>query len=326
MPYGPLWYLTGLEMTEFGVGSAAFRLPCTGWLQGPAGVVPGGVLALAAYGPLAAAIHTALGPGRVPATSDLMLDVVRPPDPGSEGIVVRSRLVHEGGAQGLSEATIEDTDGHLLGRATARCVIVDVPGPLPDPPHGALAWPEYPGPHPFERPAEGEVLPQDLWDRTSGIDILRGWQHGSLPRSPLASLLGAELRDVEDGAVTYAMPASRWFCGMQGALYGGCLALFADHAVHGAVQSVLPGGHAWATLDLTVRFLRPLVPGTDPLIARARVVHRGRRLAVVAVEIAQSGVRPAMLADASLMLLPHRRWADLAQLTDEPHDFQARRG
>ena len=30
LPYGPLWYLTGLQMTECGLGTATFRLPCTG--------------------------------------------------------------------------------------------------------------------------------------------------------------------------------------------------------------------------------------------------------------------------------------------------------
>jgi hypothetical protein len=50
LPYGRLWYLTGLDMVEFGVGTATYRLPCTGWLRSPSRMIPGDVLALAADG------------------------------------------------------------------------------------------------------------------------------------------------------------------------------------------------------------------------------------------------------------------------------------
>lgn len=321
VPYGPLWYLTGLEMTEYGVGTATFRLPVTGWLQSPAGVVPGGVLAFAADGSLASAIATALGPRRFPTTADLMFNFVRPPARDSESIIVRSQLVHEGTAQALSEATIEDSQGHLLGRAATRCVITDVPGDLPAPPAFPVPWPEYDGPHPFQKPPEGEILPQQVWDTVDGIDLLRGWGDGTVPRSPLSNLIGAELRHVEPGVVSCAMPASEWFCGMQGALYGGGLALLADYAIHGAVQSLLPAGYAWATLDLTVRFVRHLSPRGEPLTATARVVHRGRRVAVVTAQVSQAGQEVAVLADAAVMLLPGRPWGDVARLTDEPHEL-----
>ena len=321
LPSGPLWYLTGLEVTEYDVGTATFRLPCTGWLQSPAGLVPGGVLAFAADAPLAAAIGTALGPRRFPTTSDLALDFIRPPDPASEAILVRSQLVHEGAAQALAEATIEDSRGHLLARAATRCVINDVPGSLPDPPSLPVAAPTYDGPHPFQRPPEGKLLGQEVWDELAGIEILRGWADGTMPRSPLSNLLGAELEHAEEGAIVCSMPASAWFCGPGATLYGGALALLADYAVLGAVQSTQPPGRAWATLDLNVRYLRPLSPEGDRLQAKARVVHGGHRLAIVTVEITQSDNRPAVLADASVILLPHLRWADLVRLTDEPHEL-----
>lgn len=323
LPWGPLWYLTGLEMTEYGVGTATFRLPCTGWLHSPAGPIPGGVLAFAADGALAAAIGTALGPRRFPTTSNLALNFVRPPAPEAEAILVRSQLMHEGATQALSEATVEDSDGHLLARASTRCVIIDVPGPLPDPPEKAVPVPDYEGAHPFQRQPDGEVLGQDVWDTVAGIDILRGWAAGAMPRSPLSNLIGAQLEQVGDGTVVCSMPASGWFCGMGGTLYGGALALLADYAVLGAVQSLQAPGCAWATLDLNVRYLRPLSPGNERLRARARVVHRGHRLAVVNVEISKSDNRPAVFADASVILLPGVRWRDLAPLTDEPHELAA---
>ena len=76
--------------------------------------------------------------------------------------------------------------------------------------------------------------------------------------------------------------------------------MLADYAMHGAVQCV---AHA--------------VPAGS---ARARVVHRGRRIAVAGAEISTADGRLAVLADASVMLLPHRSWDEIVALTDESHD------
>lgn len=142
-----------------------------------------------------------------------------------------------------------------------------------------------------------------------------------MPRSPLSNLLGAQVEQVGEGMVVCSIPASGWFCGMGGAVYGGALALLADYAVLGAVQSLQPPGRAWATLDLNVRYLRPLSPGGGRLYARARLVHHGHRRAVTSVEITDSDPRPAVLADASVILLPGLRWSDLDRLTDETHEL-----
>lgn len=324
LPAGPLWYLTGLQMTAYGVGTATFRMPCTDWLRSPAGPIPGGVLAFASDAALAASIGTALGPRRVPTTSQLTLDFVRPPSAAAEAIVVESRLVHEGATQALAEATVTDSAGHLLARASSRCVLVEVEGALPDPPTVVVAAPHYTGPHPFQRPADGQVLEQEVWDTVPGVELLHGWAAGTVPRSPLSNLIGARVEEVAEGEVVCSIPASPWFCSTSGALYGGALALLADYAILGAVQSLQPPGCAWASLDLNVRYLRPLAPDGGRLRGRARVVHRGRRLAVATAEIASDDGHPAVLADASVLLLPGIRWSALERLTDQPHELAAR--
>jgi uncharacterized protein (TIGR00369 family) len=263
-------------------------------------------------------------------TSDLAFNFIRPADPDCGAILVHADLITKGSAQGLSEATIEDSDGHLLAHATTRCVVIDVPGPLPDPPECPIAWPEYPGTHPYQRPPDGTVLSQELWHTQDGITMLRGWQAGTLARSPLSHLLGGQVEHVEEGAIRCTFPVSRWLCGMGGTFYGDAVGLMADYAMHGAVQSMLPAGTTWATLDLKIRFLHPMTPDTRPLTARARVVHKGRHIAVTAAEISTGDHKLAALADASIMLLPHRSWAELAALTDEIHEvatlYQDQRG
>lgn len=319
VPAGPLTHLTGLKMTDFGLGSATFRLPCTGWLRSPAGLITGGVLALAVDGALATAIHTAVGPRRVPTTSDLMLNFVSPPDSRADAILVRAELVHLGAAQALSQAVIQDSDGRLLGTASTRCLLLDIPGDLPGLPPLPIPPPVYDGPDPFQRPCEGAPLSQATWNSQDGLQLLHGWRDGSLSRSPLSNLLGAQVESAQAGQVVCSMPASAWFCSLQGALYGGALALFADYAMLGAVQSTQPAGSAWATLDLNVRFVRQLRADGSPIRAHAHVRHQGRRMAVTSCTLSQGDQEPAVLADSSVLLLPNRPWSDVAALTDEPH-------
>lgn len=255
LPYGPLRYLTGLDLVEFGVGSAAFRLPVTGWLKSPAGLITGGALAFVADGALASAILSTLPARKVLATADLTLNFIRPPAAGADAIIARSRVIEVGRSQALSEAAVEDTRGHLLAHATSRCMVTEVPGELPDPPDASMSWPELGHPFPFERPPEGRVIPDEIWNDASGIDVQRAWHEGRLARTPLSNLLKTELQSVGDGSVVLAMPASPWFSNTGGAFYGGSVALFADYAIHGAIHTTTQSATSWATLDLRVRIL-----------------------------------------------------------------------
>jgi len=317
LPVGPLWYLTGLHLIESDIGRVTWQLPLTPWIHSPAGVVPGGALAFAADGALANAIQTALGPRRIVATAELALDFVRPPDPAAQAITVTARLIHLGHRQGLSEATVSDTAGHLLAHATTRCMIIDIPGDLPPPPPVPVPRPRYDGPHPFQRTPVGEPLPPQLWHEMTGVQMLHGWKAGRLQRSPLSNLIGTEVRDVAEGFVECEIPASPWFVNAGGTLYGGLQALFADYTINGAVQSVMPPGTSWATLDLKMRFIRPVPADGLPLRARARILHRGRQLAVASAELVTAEGKPVALADAGVLLFPGRSWSESVAVIDQ---------
>ncbi|HEX6206806.1 MAG TPA: PaaI family thioesterase [Actinomycetota bacterium] len=123
--------MTGIDLVEFGIGTATFRLPASGWLHSPAGLITGGAMAFVADGALGTAILSTLPPQRILATSDLALNFLRPPADGSTATIARGRVIQVGRSQALSEAAVEDDTGRFLAHATSRCVISEVPGPLP---------------------------------------------------------------------------------------------------------------------------------------------------------------------------------------------------
>lgn len=319
IPFGPVWYVSGAEVVESGPGMSTWRVPITPWLQSASGTLTGGVLALAADGPLGSALYSTFPPGTWLTTSEMSFHFVRPPEPDGRAIITRARLIQAGRSQGLSEATIEDADGHLLAHSTARNIITTLPVPVADdPPDGPIPWPEYEGPHPFQRPAEGEVVPQEVWDRMSGLEMNTAWQKGELPPSPIAILMGSKHFEFTEGAWSMIVPASPWWTTAAGTFFGGALAMFVDLAMNGAVHTVLPAATSWATLDLKVNLLRPVPPDGSDLRVSGTVVRKGRSIVVTSGEIANADGKTIALANSSTMLLPGRPWRKVATLDEAP--------
>ena len=310
VPGPPIHHLSGIQPTDGGPGFAVFSMPASPWWQTPGGPFSAGTMAWLADAPLGAAISTALPPGKVLTTSELTMSYLRPASVESERLVARGRLIQAGRSLGLSEVTIEDAHGRMLGHGTTRCFLFQPVTPVPDPPSEltTLPPPEFETPDPYLRPVAGEVLPQDVWDRLSGIDIMRGLISGELPRPPVAYFTGLRWTEVDEGSATLAIPMTRWFDSPALRIYGGAIAWIADVCLSGAVQTVVPARTAFSPLDLKVHFVRPVSADGRDLRAIGRVVHRGRTLAVATAELVNADGKVVALATGSTLILPDRPW------------------
>jgi uncharacterized protein (TIGR00369 family) len=219
-------------------------------------------------------------------------------------------VIHSGKRQGLSEARVEDANGTLLAHATSRCVVQ----PLPfEPPEAPSSWPDVEVPafdtaDPHQRPTEGSTIPQEVWERTSGLELVQRWAKGERAPAPVCMLLGIAFADVEEGSVTVSMPASAWFCTGFGTFYGGAVSAFADAAITTAVMTTLPEATTFGTLDLKVNFLRPVTPDDRDLIAQATVEQRGRTIAVTTCRIDDADGKRIAMASGSAMISSGRPW------------------
>ncbi|MEA2647354.1 MAG: hypothetical protein QOE92_2437 [Chloroflexota bacterium] len=308
----PIHYLTGLTFEGVEPGTARFTMPATRWLLSPQGVVSGATLALLADGPLGSAVQTGLPAARPFTTSEISMTYLRPAAADGRDLVGEGRLIHAGRSIALAEATITDSDGNVVALTSTRCVVlpkVELPPGLDE---AARALPEltepgWPSAHPFQREAEGGVIPQEDFDRLSGLEIMRGCASGELPTPPISRLLGHWPEEVEEGRVSWSMPASEWMCSpVQGRLYGGVIAYFAGNAIDGAFATLTPAGAAIAPLDLKVYFLRPVAPDGRLLTALGEVQHRGRTMMVGRGEVRDEDGKVVALATASAMILPGR--------------------
>ncbi|HEY1419827.1 MAG TPA: PaaI family thioesterase [Candidatus Dormibacteraeota bacterium] len=305
----PIHHLTGLRPVEAGFGSSTFAMPVTPWLQTPVpGLITGGVIAFLADGPLGTAILTVLPPLGYMTTSDLSMSFLQPATMDSGTLVGRARLIHGGRSVGLSEVNVEDGLGRQLAHGTSRGFLLTAPGAGPAPEPSPL--PIHSTPDPYLRPVQGGPVPQEVWDRTSGLEIMRMCVSNSSPMAPIRILTGLRPIEALEGRCTFVLPASPWLASPQPIIYGGAIALLADAALSGAVLTVSPAGGSFAPLDLKVNFLRPVLPDGGLMTAVATLAHRGRTMAVATAELYNEAGKRIALASSSAMLLPGRPWSE----------------
>ena len=83
---------------------------------------------------------------------------------------------------------------------------------------------------PLRRPVEGDVLPQEVFERP-GLDILRDLIAGDLPRPPIHHLTGLRLVGAEEGETVVELPCSKWLSTSAGTVQGGFTAMLAESAM-----------------------------------------------------------------------------------------------
>ena len=322
LPDAPISRLTGLRLSEVGHGIASAAMPASLWWQTGAGVFFSGTVAFVADLPLGCAVLTTAPPGVGVASSELSVSFLRSATIRSHTLIGRARLIHGTRSLGLAEATIEDGRGRLLGHATSRCVLFPVD---PEVASARQAGDERAStlPDPYLADIEGEVYGQEYWDATPGIEAVRGTIDGTfLP--PAFRLMGMRGLEVSDGEASMAMATSPWLSNPRGVTYGGAIAWFADATMSLTTLTTVPAGTAFGPLDLKIHFLRPVMPGQGELTARAKVVHRGRTIAVTHCEIFDPREKLAAQATASQLILPGRPWDRPVHVADEFTDDAGR--
>jgi uncharacterized protein (TIGR00369 family) len=314
LPDPPITKLTGLRLSEVGLGMASAWMPASGWWQSAAGVFLAGTTAFVADMALGSAVLTSAPPGMGMTTSELSVSFLRAPTIRSQTLIGRGRLIHATRSLGLAEATVEDARGRLLCQASARCVLyranpeVLTARRLPEAAAADL-------PDPYFREVEGDVYGQEYWDATPGLTVMRQLVEGMSP--PCFRLLGVRGVRAQEGTMSMAMAASGWLCNAAGVVYSGALAYLADAAITLAAGTTVPAGTAFSTIDLKLYLLRPVLPTDGELTAHATVAHRGQRVAIANCQITGPDTTVIAQATGSVLILPGRHWERPVQVADE---------
>ncbi|MEU2264233.1 PaaI family thioesterase [Streptomyces sp. NPDC019645] len=138
----------------------------------------------------------------------------------------------------------------------------------------------------------------------SGLDFLRDMIAGRLPAPPVSAGLGFTLDEVEQGRAVFSLVPGEEHYNPIGSVHGGVYATLLDSAAGCAVQSTLAQGEGYTSLDLSVKFLRPISADTGKVQAVGTVLNRGRRTALAQAELLDGAGRVLAHATSSCLIFP----------------------
>ncbi len=129
----------------------------------------------------------------------------------------------------------------------------------------------------------------------SGLDYLKALQAGEIAPPPIAVLMGMWISEVSEGRAVFAAEPAEYHYNPIGTVHGGFAATMLDSALGCVVQSVLPAGTGYTTLELKVNYVRSLTSRTGTVYCEGKIIHLGGRVATA----------EARLTDASGKLYAH---------------------
>jgi uncharacterized protein (TIGR00369 family) len=113
----------------------------------------------------------------------------------------------------------------------------------------------------------------------AGIDFLRAIRDGKLPAPPIARVLGFSLVEVEPGHAVFEVVPGEHHYNPIGVVHGGLAMTLLDSAMGCCVQTRMPAGSGYTTLEAKTNLVRAITEKTGKLRAIGKLVHLGSRVA-----------------------------------------------
>lgn len=127
---------------------------------------------------------------------------------------------------------------------------------------------------------EDPLLSAEAGRRMSGLEFIRAFVTGELPPPPIAKALAFAVTEADDGRVVFVCQPAEFHYNPIGVVHGGLAATLLDSAMGCAIQTTLPAGVGYTTLEIKVNLTRVITTQTGELRAEGRVIHAGKRTAL----------------------------------------------
>jgi uncharacterized protein (TIGR00369 family) len=106
---------------------------------------------------------------------------------------------------------------------------------------------------------------------------------------PVSALLGLVFVERSASEAVLELPLRAELLQGQGRVHGGILATLADTAAVWLLLPQVAEGHTLTSIEFKLNFVRPAVLERGPVRALAKLVRRGRAVALADVELSQQG-------------------------------------
>lgn len=122
----------------------------------------------------------------------------------------------------------------------------------------------------------------------TGFQFLEGILKGDIPSPPIASTLDFKPLTLEEGRVSFEFEPREFHYNPIGSVHGGVISTLLDTAMGCALQSSLPRGVAYTTLELKINFIKAVTHKSGILKAEGRLIHNGKSTAFAEADLKDS--------------------------------------
>jgi len=126
-------------------------------------------------------------------------------------------------------------------------------------------------------PLEGAAKAKSM----SGFEYLTAINNDEIPPPPLMVTLGFEKPDIKQGEATFYFKPEEYHYNPIGSVHGGVVSAILDSVMGCTLQTTLPTGVGYTTLELKVNFLKAVSYQTGRMIATGRIIHSGKSTALI---------------------------------------------
>lgn len=129
-------------------------------------------------------------------------------------------------------------------------------------------------------PQTGSYAPVPLEElrARAGIDLFHDIMAGKLPGAPIAQLMNMWIDEAEPGRVVFGGRPERQHYNPIGSVHGGFAGTMLDSCMSCAVQSLLPKGMGYTTLEYKVSLVRAITDQIGAVYAEGRTIQVGSRI------------------------------------------------
>ena len=147
------------------------------------------------------------------------------------------------------------------------------------------------------------VVPLETIKGMSGLEFLQAMADGRLPSPPIGRMMGFAAAEFAHGWSVFVVTPTREHYNPIGSVHGGLAGTLLDSTMSCAVQSTLPKGQGYTTLEYRVHLVRAMTDTTGPVRAEGKVVHSGRRVATAEGRIVDAKGRLYAHGTSTCMIL-----------------------
>src|ERR1700739_4570781 len=130
-----------------------------------------------------------------------------------------------------------------------------------------------------ERTNQYGVVPTETKKSLTRLALLTRVMDGTLPAPPIQQTLDFRLIKVERGSTVFAGIPRYDFYNPLNSIHGGYIAALLDSCMSCAVPSPLDLGYSYATLEVKINSVRPILADTGEVRAEGKIISSGRRIA-----------------------------------------------